>query len=285
MRSRAEAPLEAGSADQRVDQVLELGGGIVGQPGMDRRRLDDRAGRRHQPVEPLGDRQSRDRTAVRVAPGDALDGVEVGPDRDWIGIGRERRSGASSSSVLAPMYAPRSAQQHDAGIEALRRARRAARRGRSRTGTGYAARRARSASSTNADGVGQPAFEIAHVGGRWPSASPAIGSSGSHSRGWRRPARWNRPASSVGARRASAVVDRPGERQQHVVADALERPLGVLVGVAPGVVDVQRGPVVDQPDPAVPDEQVRVGRGAVGVGHERVEPHDRRRRALGIDLG
>ena len=70
------------------------------------------------------------------------------------------------------------------------------------------------------------------------------------------------------------LVDRAGERQQDVVADALERPRGVLVRVAPGVVDVQRGAVVDEPGPAVPDEQVRVGRRPVGFVDERVEPHD-----------
>ena len=37
---------------------------------------------------------------------------------------------------------------------------------------------------------------------------------------------------------------------------------------------VERGPVVDQPRPTVPDEQVRVARRTVDVRDERVEPHD-----------
>ncbi len=48
----------------------------------------------------------------------------------------------------------------------------------------------------------------------------------------------------------------------------------MLVRVAPGVVDVQRRAVVDQPWPAVPHEQVRVLRRSVRVGHEGIEPDD-----------
>ena len=40
------------------------------------------------------------------------------------------------------------------------------------------------------------------------------------------------------------------------------------------VMEVQCGAVVDQPEPLVPDEQVRVPRRAVDVRHERVEPDD-----------
>ena len=70
------------------------------------------------------------------------------------------------------------------------------------------------------------------------------------------------------------VGDRPGVGQQDVRGDPLERPSGVLVGVTPGVVDVERGAVVDQPRPAVPDEQVRVLGGSVRVRRQGVEPDD-----------
>ena len=48
----------------------------------------------------------------------------------------------------------------------------------------------------------------------------------------------------------------------------------MLFAVAPGVVDVERRAVVDQPHPPVPDEHVRVLRRPIGVGDERVEPDD-----------
>ena len=54
--------------------------------------------------------------------------------------------------------------------------------------------------------------------------------------------------------------DRARERQQDVVADRLERTVGVGLGLAPGVVDVERGAVVDQPQPSVPAQQVGVAR-------------------------
>ena len=67
-----------------------------------------------------------------------------------------------------------------------------------------------------------------------------------------------------------------------MLGDPLERPAGVLVRVSPGVVDVESGTVVDQPRPAMPDEQVRVLRRAVGVGDQRIEP-DHVGREVGVD--
>ena len=67
-----------------------------------------------------------------------------------------------------------------------------------------------------------------------------------------------------------------------MIADPLERPPRVGVRVAPGVVDVQRGAVVDEPRPAVPDEEVRVLGRAIRVRHERIEPDDVGRE-VGID--
>ncbi len=63
-------------------------------------------------------------------------------------------------------------------------------------------------------------------------------------------------------------------REQDVVLDQRERLVGVLCGVQTAVVEVQRGAVVDQPQPVVPEQQVGVARGAIDVGGERVEPHD-----------
>ena len=59
-----------------------------------------------------------------------------------------------------------------------------------------------------------------------------------------------------------------------MLPDPLEGSARVLVGVAPRVVDIQRGAVIDEPWPAVPHEQVRVLHGSVRVGDERIEPHD-----------
>ncbi len=77
-----------------------------------------------------------------------------------------------------------------------------------------------------------------------------------------------------GASRSDGRLDGVGVGQQDVVADALEGPHRVLVGVAPGVMDVQRRAVVDAPGPAVPHQQVRVGHAPIGVGGERIQPHD-----------
>ena len=91
-------------ADQRVDQALELGGRIVGQAGVHRRGLDDRAGRGHQPVEPLRLPERGDGAARRVARGDGLDGLEVGHGpRPGRGPGRRPPAGPSSRAMRAPM--------------------------------------------------------------------------------------------------------------------------------------------------------------------------------------
>jgi hypothetical protein len=74
-------------------------------------------------------------------------------------------------------------------------------------------------------------------------------------------------------------VDRPerrGVREQDVVGDLPERAARDRREVRDAVLQEQRGAVVDQPQVAVPDEHVRVARGAVDVHDQRVEPHDRR---------
>lgn len=75
----------------------------------------------------------------------------------------------------------------------------------------------------------------------------------------------------VGVRHAREVAD------EHVVAGVVG--LGgefLRAGRrrAPAVVEVQRGAVVDQPQPAVPDQQVRIAPAAVDVGGEGVQPED-----------
>ena len=64
-----------------------------------------------------------------------------------------------------------------------------------------------------------------------------------------------------------------------MLGDQRERAIGMRLRVEAPVVEVERGAVVDQPQPVVPDQQVRVARGAVDVRGERVEPHDVGRQA------
>ena len=93
--------------------------------------------------------------------------------------------------------------------------------------------------------------------------------------------------------RAWARAARPPRRstrrgEEDVVADGGEGAPGVGRRVAPGVLAVQRGAVVDEPQPSVPGEQVGVLRRAVHVGGQRVEPDDRGGhvgRRLGADGG
>jgi hypothetical protein len=59
-----------------------------------------------------------------------------------------------------------------------------------------------------------------------------------------------------------------------VLAHLREAAVGVLRRGVGRVVEVERRPVVDQPEPPVPPEEVRVADGAVDVRHEGVEPDD-----------
>src|SRR5829696_9685491 len=68
--------------------------------------------------------------------------------------------------------------------------------------------------------------------------------------------------------------DVPGAGQQDVVADRGKRAVGVGRRVLPSVLQVERGAVVDQPQPPVPQQQVRVLRRAVDVRAQGVEPDD-----------
>src|SRR5829696_6517037 len=69
------------------------------------------------------------------------------------------------------------------------------------------------------------------------------------------------------------------EGEQNVVADRCVRSVGHgsqgrSLAARPVVVEIEGRPVVYKPQLFVPDEQVRVARGAVDVLHERVEPQD-----------
>ena len=86
----------------------------------------------------------------------------------------------------------------------------------------------------------------------------------------RRPARPAGPATS-----ASTAGSRVEVADQHVVVGVpgLRRePRRVADAAAPAVVEVQRGPVVDHPEVAVPEQQVGVAPRAVHVRAERVQP-------------
>src|ERR687893_591988 len=59
-----------------------------------------------------------------------------------------------------------------------------------------------------------------------------------------------------GSQRGVGLGDGLGEGQQHVVAGGGKRPLARGYPARPGVVEVQRGPVVYEPQSAVPGEEV-----------------------------
>src|ERR671916_247063 len=81
------------------------------------------------------------------------------------------------------------------------------------------------------------------------------------------------PARELGSQPGVSVEDIPGKGQQDVVAGG-ERPLARSSPISPGVVEVQRGSVVYEPQAPVPREEVRVARGAIHVRHEGIEPQD-----------
>src|ERR1700677_2520117 len=51
-------------------------------------------------------------------------------------------------------------------------------------------------------------------------------------------------------------------------------PIGVLLWEQTGMLQVQSGAMVDQPQALMPDQEVRVACCAVHVRQERIEPHD-----------
>ena len=125
---------------------------------------------------------------------------------------------------------------------------------------------------------GEPAQEVIEIGGAAPPrprrsrrASPAsqavgIRSTMSSSTG--------RVSRAVRRRVDLGDAARPG--QQHMVADQRKRIQRRRRIAEPGVVEVERRAVVDEPELAMPDQHVGVARGPVEVGHEGVEPDDAR---------
>jgi hypothetical protein len=65
---------------------------------------------------------------------------------------------------------------------------------------------------------------------------------------------------------------RPGAGQR--VRGGVVGPAGGGLNVGPGVVEDQRGAVVDQVNPAVPQQHVRVAPRPVDIADQRVEPED-----------
>src|ERR1051326_2485545 len=77
------------------------------------------------------------------------------------------------------------------------------------------------------------------------------------------------------------IADLRRPRQQHVLLALRERFARALDRVGgPVVMKDQRRAVIDHPEIAMPDEEVRVLRRAIDVRHERVEPDDGRRQPL-----
>ena len=99
--------------------MIEFGCRVVAQPGMDLGRLDDRARRRHQPMEPLRLLEPGDRPGIRIAGGDSFDGVEVRPDGRRIEVRGEGGQPRLVKHDPRPEIAPGAAEQDDADVQAL----------------------------------------------------------------------------------------------------------------------------------------------------------------------
>src|SRR5215212_3042958 len=44
--------------------------------------------------------------------------------------------------------------------------------------------------------------------------------------------------------------------------------------VAPAMLGIDRGPMIDQPELAMPEQEIRIARGAIDIGKECIEPDD-----------
>ena len=238
---------------------------------MHRRRLDDRARRRDEPVEARGRVELRDRARLSGSPAAMRSiALEVRPHRRrGRGPARAPRARRSSSSVRAARIVERPAEDDDADVDPLA---------------------ALDARHEAVDRVGERATRLTRslrfrderprrleprrrrYSTYEPRSSPSSHSSGT--------AAATSSSNSLGDLRREPLVrlgDRAGERE---AGRARRSPrTGAARARAPArrVVEVERRAVVDQPEPAVPEEQVRVLRGAVDVRHERVEPDDRGR--------
>ena len=108
----------------------------------------------------------------------------------------------------------------------------------------------------------------------------SAGSRTNHSPGTRATTCSSSARSTRGASRSSASRIEPARGQQHVLGDLGECARRLLGRPEPCVLEVEGRAVVDQPHLLMPDEQVRVGGGAVDVGDQGIEPDD-----VGCELG
>ena len=115
----------------------------------------------------------------------------------------------------------------------------------------------------------------ARAGGTGTPRSPRAASAPPMSRARRRARPRSARGRACGASRASASAIEPAQGSRTWSRMAGKGRPRVGRRVAPGVLAVQRGAVVDQPEPPVPGEQVGVLRRAVDVRGQRVEPDDR----------
>ena len=219
--------------------------------GVDRRSLDDRAARRDQPVKALARRQLADRPGGRAAGADQRDAREMSraPRRD-----RRRRSSASSRALVeldarAEEVVRRARQDHARVDElaALHARHDAHDRVVIRAGAWHAA----ASVDEIARRLAAARSEIAHVRGAMLAGVAKMR---------RRASPASRPGSARRSRASTSGVSRcqhalvglrsaARERQQHVVADRARNGLAAarqIVG-APGVMEVQRRAVIDQP--------------------------------------
>ena len=222
---------------------------------------------RDEPVEARRRVEARDRPRVGVAGRDPLERGELRPDRPrGRGRARARRPARSSSAVRTPQVVERPREEQDADVDPL-----AAVDPRHEPVDGVRERLTR--------GHGPPPRP------RRTRAARRAGRAGSRrTRADSRP-RASRPGSAAaissssgrvtsGASSASASAIGAGVRQQHVLGDLRERRPLVPGRRLRRVVEEERRAVVDQPQPAVPEQEVRVARRPVDVRHERVEPDD-----------
>ena len=229
--------------------------------------LEDRRARRDQPAEAVGLRARRQRAAGRVAGDDAAQRGELRAHRLDVESGRQRREarlvdlGAQLEEVVL------AAVEREPDVHAL-----AALDARHDAQDGVDERalrpRARSTSSTKRARRGQArAQERLEVGApRVRVLAPATRRAPAPPR--RRPPRARgRP----GARRPRPATPPPAAARAR--RDRAPARCAVSASGRDAVLAEERRAVVDQPRAAVPDEQVGVGRGAVHVGHQRVEPH------------
>src|SRR6266567_6861831 len=65
-----------------------------------------------------------------------------------------------------------------------------------------------------------------------------------------------------------------GKREQDVIFDHWKSVAASLHIIGPGMVEVERCTMINEPNSPVPHEHVRVARRTVNISHVSVEPHD-----------